>query len=95
MSCREHYQWNMDIWGVDGVEAEAELLAAIVTSFRDMGITAADVGIKVSSLFWLNVIISLKLFLTGQQQKDFDWIDGILWYFCCAAKEIACLKRSL
>ena len=25
---REHYQWNMDIWGVPGVEAEAELLAA-------------------------------------------------------------------
>ena len=25
---REHYQWNMDIWGVEGVEAEAELLAA-------------------------------------------------------------------
>lgn len=28
---REHYQWNMDIWGVDGVEAEAELLSAVVT----------------------------------------------------------------
>ena len=47
----EHYQWNMDIWGVEGVEAEAELLAAIVTSFRDMGITENDVGIKVASLY--------------------------------------------
>ena len=27
---REHYQWNMDIWGVEGVEAEAECLAAMV-----------------------------------------------------------------
>jgi histidyl-tRNA synthetase len=45
---REHYQWNMDIWGVSGVEAEAELLSAIVASFQSMGITAEDVGIKVS-----------------------------------------------
>lgn len=44
---REHYQWNMDIWGVGGVEAEAELLAAIITSFKAMGITSEDVGIKV------------------------------------------------
>jgi hypothetical protein len=39
----------MDIWGVEGVEAEAELLSAIVTSFKDMGITADDVGLKVNS----------------------------------------------
>ena len=46
---REHYQWNMDIIGVPGVEAEAELLAAITTFFINVGITSADVGIKVSS----------------------------------------------
>ena len=46
---REHYQWNMDIWGVQGVEAEAELLSAIVTSFKDMGIGPEDVGIKINS----------------------------------------------
>jgi histidyl-tRNA synthetase len=32
-----------------GVEAEAELLAAITTFFSRVGITSADVGIKVSS----------------------------------------------
>lgn len=47
---REHYQWNMDVWGVSGVEAEAELLSAIVASFKSMGLTAKDVGIKVSKL---------------------------------------------
>jgi histidyl-tRNA synthetase len=31
---REHYQWNMDIIGVQGMEAEAELLAAITTFFQ-------------------------------------------------------------
>lgn len=46
---REHFQWNMDIWGVPGVEAEAELLAAVVAFLEDVGLTAADVGIKVNS----------------------------------------------
>lgn len=46
---REHYQWNMDIWGVEGVEAEAELLSATVAAMKEMGITSADVGIKINS----------------------------------------------
>ena len=46
---REHYQWNMDIWGVDGVEAEVELLSAIVTLFKRIGLDSADVGIKINS----------------------------------------------
>ena len=46
---REHYQWNMDIWGVAGVEAEAELLSAVVASMKSMGITSRDVGIKINS----------------------------------------------
>jgi hypothetical protein len=46
---REHYQWNMDIVGMPGVEAEAELLAAITMFFSRVGLTSKDVGIKVSS----------------------------------------------
>ncbi len=46
---REHYQWNMDVWGVDGIQAEAELLSAMVTFFKNVGLTSDDVGIKVNS----------------------------------------------
>ena len=46
---REHYQWNLDVWGVDGVAAEAELLAAAVGFCERVGLTAADVGVKVST----------------------------------------------
>jgi len=46
---REHYQWNMDIWGVPGIEAEAELLSAMVAFFTKVGLTAEDVGIKINS----------------------------------------------
>lgn len=37
----------MDVWGVPGVEAEAEVLSAMVAALQAMGLTAEDVGIKV------------------------------------------------
>ena len=46
---REHYQWNMDVWGVADVEAEAELLSATVALMKEMGLGAEDVGIKINS----------------------------------------------
>lgn len=46
---REHYQWNLDIWGIETVEAEAELLSACVDSLKAMGLSSSDVGIKISS----------------------------------------------
>lgn len=55
---REHYQWNMDIFGVAGIEAEAELLSAIIFSFQQMGITAKDVGIKINSRKLLNDLMA-------------------------------------
>lgn len=44
---REHYQWNMDIWGVSSVDAEAEIIAAAVSAMKKMGLTSADVVFKV------------------------------------------------
>ncbi|PSC70770.1 histidine-tRNA cytoplasmic isoform B [Micractinium conductrix] len=55
---REHYQWNMDIIGVPGVEAEAELLAAIVAFFSRLGLGPADVGLKVSSRKVLQAVLA-------------------------------------
>eukprot|EP00518_Triparma_eleuthera_P004651 CAMPEP_0182461116 /NCGR_PEP_ID=MMETSP1319-20130603/5779_1 /TAXON_ID=172717 /ORGANISM="Bolidomonas pacifica, Strain RCC208" /LENGTH=416 /DNA_ID=CAMNT_0024660337 /DNA_START=436 /DNA_END=1681 /DNA_ORIENTATION=+ len=46
---REHYQWNMDVWGVPGVSAEAELLSSMVEFFSSVGLGSDDVGIKVNS----------------------------------------------
>lgn len=46
---REHYQWNMDIVGEKGILAEAELLSAVCAFFESVGITSADVGLKVNS----------------------------------------------
>jgi histidyl-tRNA synthetase len=55
---REHFQWNMDVWGVAGEEADAELLSAMVTFFRNVGLTSEDVGIKVNSRLVIGEILT-------------------------------------
>ena len=55
---REHFQWNLDIFGVPGVEAEAELIAAVVTFFSRVGLGAEDVGIKISNRKILETALS-------------------------------------
>ncbi len=46
---REHYQWNMDIWGEPGVTAEAELIAAIFQLLDSLGLEPGGVKIRISS----------------------------------------------
>ncbi|KAG7355747.1 hypothetical protein IV203_000433 [Nitzschia inconspicua] len=55
---REHFQWNMDIWGVSGEEADAELLSAMVTFFRNVGLTSDDVGIKINSRLVIGEVLT-------------------------------------
>jgi len=55
---REHFQWNMDIWGVAEERAEAELIAAMVHFFKRVGLTSADVGIKVNSRQVLSEVLT-------------------------------------
>jgi histidyl-tRNA synthetase len=46
---REHYQWNMDIWGEPDVTAEAELIASIFCLLDRIGLAGEAVKIRVSS----------------------------------------------
>ena len=46
---REHYQWNVDIWGMEGVEADAELISVLVHFFKSVGLSSDDLVIRVSS----------------------------------------------
>lgn len=45
---REHFQWNLDVIGVADVTAEAELLAVAVGALKSLGLTDADVVVRVS-----------------------------------------------
>jgi len=55
---REHYQWNMDIVGVDHIHAELELLAAAAFFFQSLGIGPDVVGIKVNSRAVLEAVLA-------------------------------------
>jgi histidyl-tRNA synthetase len=45
---REHYQWNMDVWGEPDVTAEAELIAALFAAVDALGLAAGDVKLLVN-----------------------------------------------
>ena len=46
---REHFQWNMDIWGEPGVAAEAELIAAVFSLLDRLGLPRDAVKVRLSS----------------------------------------------
>ena len=46
---REHYQLNLDIFGVSDQTAEIELIRAVVHLMEAVGLNSADVGINVSN----------------------------------------------
>jgi histidyl-tRNA synthetase len=60
---REHYQWNMDVWGLPGAAAEAELLSALVTLLGRVRLTPADVRVRLSSRQALGAALSGALAL--------------------------------
>ncbi len=46
---REHYQWNLDIWGSKSIYCEAELINIIIKTFLSFKLTCKDVGIKINN----------------------------------------------
>ncbi len=46
---REHYQWNMDVWGEPDVTAEAELIAAVFALVDRLGLARGAVRVGISS----------------------------------------------
>ena len=46
---REHFQWNVDIWGTSEISADAELFSVITTFLEGVGLTEEDIVIRVSS----------------------------------------------
>ncbi len=46
---REHFQWNVDIWGTTEISADAELFSVITTFLEGVGLNEEDIVIRVSS----------------------------------------------
>ena len=46
---REHYQWNVDVWGSESISADAELVSIMVHFFKSVGLASEDLVIKISN----------------------------------------------
>ena len=54
---REHYQWNVDLVGEAGVEADAEVLAVALDGLRELGLESTDVRARVSDRILLSEVL--------------------------------------
>ena len=55
---REHFQWNVDVLGIEGPEAEAEALAVVLTLLRELGLTERDMRVRIGHRGWLAEALS-------------------------------------
>jgi histidyl-tRNA synthetase len=73
---REHFQWNVDIFGADQVKSEVEILSMIVKFFEQNGLTHNDVVLKISNRMILQKFLT-KLGVTDKFERTFNIIDKI------------------
>jgi histidyl-tRNA synthetase len=59
---REFFQWNIDILGEDGPEADAECIFVALDFFRELGLSAEQVTLKLNSRSVLAAILRIKGF---------------------------------
>ncbi len=67
---REHFQWNMDIWGEPGVAAEAELVGALFEALDALGLARGDARLRVNSRALLEE--SLRRSVLRQRPEVFE-----------------------
>ena len=54
---REHFQWNVDVVGEEGVDADAEVLAVAIDGLRELGLTHEDFCARVSDRRLLTAVL--------------------------------------
>lgn len=67
---REHYQLNIDIVGVEGVEAELELLMIATALFEKAGAKRGEIDIRVNDRRMINTALE-KAGVTGDEVKTY------------------------
>ena len=74
---REHYQWNVDVFGAEKVTSEIEIFMMIVEFFKRIGLTSNDVVLKVSNRMILQKVLSKMGIVEDLHTKIFITIDKI------------------
>ncbi len=74
---REHFQWNVDVVGEEGVSADAEVLAVGLDGLRALGLTDQDVRARVSDRRLLAALLSAGGVEEGRRMAAFGVIDKL------------------
>ena len=74
---REHFQWNVDIVGEEGVSADAEVLAVAIDGLRALGLDADDFAARVSDRRLLSALLSVVGVSEDRLGAAFAIIDKI------------------
>lgn len=72
---REFFQLNMDILGVADVSADAELIAAVIDVMRDLGLTASEFKVRISSRTLLDELFSAAGLSDTQRASLYALLD--------------------
>jgi histidyl-tRNA synthetase len=74
---REHFQWNVDVIGEEGVGADVEVIAVALDGLRDLGLGPDDVHARVSDRRLLTAVLSAIGVEEGRLPAAFVVIDKI------------------
>jgi histidyl-tRNA synthetase len=74
---REHFQWNVDVVGEEGIAADAEVLAVAIDGLRDLGLTSEDFVARVSDRRLLTALLKVVGVADDELAPAFAVIDKI------------------
>ncbi len=72
---REFFQWNIDIVGVDDPLADAECIFVALDFFREVGLTPADMVMKINSRSLLSALLVARGFSPDRHDAIFAALD--------------------
>ena len=72
---REFFQWNVDIIGVDDVLADAEVIFCALDYLKEVGLTANDIVVKISSRKMLAELLRSVSISEGQLDQLYAVLD--------------------
>lgn len=75
---REFFQLNLDIVGVEGVEADAEIIAAGIDTLRACGLDASDFVVRYSDRRLLDVVLDGLGIKQGRREEVYAALDKLL-----------------
>ena len=74
---REFYQYNIDLLGVESVEADAEVLAVVVDIMRALGLEKGEFVIRINNRYYLEELLSQLQIDLSKKDAVFREIDRI------------------